>query len=288
MLKEQTVEEWREERRKGVGGSDVAGILGISKYSTPYTVWADKLGFTPHKEDTPAMRMGRDLEPYVARRFTEETGLVVRCHNEAIRNPAFPYSFAHIDRRIDRTKSGGLIAGLECKTCTPYLSSNFSDSEYPKEYHAQVLHYLGVTGWDTWYIAVLILDGTLRVYEVQRKDFQSEIDEIQKAVTNFWEGFVLTGIKPPIDGKEPTTDAIKAMYSGAVDNCVNLEHLEPHFVEQAILDGQIKELQEERDRHLNELKSAIGTSTHAECGAWEISYKPDKNGKRIFRVKLSA
>lgn len=70
--------EWLAIRRKTVGGSDAAGIIGLSKWSTPYTVWADKTGRLPDKPDTEAMRLGRDLEDYVARRWMEETGKKVR------------------------------------------------------------------------------------------------------------------------------------------------------------------------------------------------------------------
>ena len=30
---------WLEARRLGVGGSDVAAILGLSKYKSPYQLW---------------------------------------------------------------------------------------------------------------------------------------------------------------------------------------------------------------------------------------------------------
>lgn len=33
-------EKWLEERRKGIGGSDAAALVGMNSYSTPYTVWA--------------------------------------------------------------------------------------------------------------------------------------------------------------------------------------------------------------------------------------------------------
>ena len=64
-------EKWLEERRKGIGGSDAAALVGMNSYSTPYTVWADKTGRLPEKEDSEAMRQGRDLEQYVAERFME-------------------------------------------------------------------------------------------------------------------------------------------------------------------------------------------------------------------------
>ena len=67
-------EEWLERRRKTIGGSDAAGIVGLSKWASPFSVWADKTGRTVEKADTEAMRQGRDLEDYVARRWMEKTG----------------------------------------------------------------------------------------------------------------------------------------------------------------------------------------------------------------------
>ena len=67
-------EEWLERRRKTIGGSDAAGIVGLSKWASPFSVWADKTGRAAEKADTETMRQGRDLEDYVARRWMEETG----------------------------------------------------------------------------------------------------------------------------------------------------------------------------------------------------------------------
>lgn len=59
-------EEWLMRRRKTIGGSDAAGIVGLSRWTSPFSVWADKTGRAAEKEDTEAMRQGRDLEDYVA------------------------------------------------------------------------------------------------------------------------------------------------------------------------------------------------------------------------------
>ena len=68
-------EEWLAQRKHTIGGSDAAGIVGLSKWSSPYSIWADKTGRLPEKEDTEAMRLGRDLEDYVAKRWMEATGM---------------------------------------------------------------------------------------------------------------------------------------------------------------------------------------------------------------------
>ena len=71
-------EEWLELRKQGIGGSDAGAIMGVHPYKGAFGVWADKKGYSEAVEDNEAMRQGRDLEDYVARRFAEKTGLTVR------------------------------------------------------------------------------------------------------------------------------------------------------------------------------------------------------------------
>jgi len=75
------------------------------------------------------MRLGNDLEAYVAQRFCEAAGLKAHRKNQIIRNPAYPYSLASIDRRIVGSK-----AGLEIKTCSSFRIPDFKGNEYPAEY----------------------------------------------------------------------------------------------------------------------------------------------------------
>ena len=89
-----THEEWLAERRKSIGGSDAAAIVGMNHYVTPYALWADKTGRLPDQPDNEAMRQGRDLEQYVADRFTEATGKRVRRHTAMFHNPECLYALA--------------------------------------------------------------------------------------------------------------------------------------------------------------------------------------------------
>lgn len=124
-------EEWLVQRRKTVGGSDAAAIVGLSAYASPYSVWADKTGRTPDKPDNEAMRQGRDLEDYVARRFIEETGKKVRRNTAMLYNPLYPFAHADVDRMIV-----GENAGLECKTTSVLDLKQFNGVEFPEKYYA--------------------------------------------------------------------------------------------------------------------------------------------------------
>ncbi|MBQ1944729.1 MAG: YqaJ viral recombinase family protein, partial [Ruminococcus sp.] len=93
-------DQWLEARRKSIGGSDAGAICGMNPYSSAYTVYADKLMLIPPAEDNEAMRQGRDLEEYVARRFCEEKGKRVKRDHSIIYNTDFPYSHADVDRLV--------------------------------------------------------------------------------------------------------------------------------------------------------------------------------------------
>ena len=82
--KNMTQDEWLAQRRNAIGGSDAASIIGLNSFSSPFAVWLDKMGMAEPSEENEAMRLGHDLEEYVAKRFTEATGKKVRRKNAII------------------------------------------------------------------------------------------------------------------------------------------------------------------------------------------------------------
>ena len=120
-------QEWLDLRRQSIGGSDAVAIIGLNPWSTPYAVWADKIGKLPEQEDNEAMRQGRDLEDYVAKRWCEATGKKVRMNNAILKNSRYPWAHANIDRDVI-----GENAGLECKTTSIMNLKKFKNGEYPE------------------------------------------------------------------------------------------------------------------------------------------------------------
>jgi hypothetical protein len=61
------------ERRKGIGGSDVAALMGCDPKCSAYQLWLEKTGRPdPSKKGKPAaMRRGNFLEPAILRRYAE-------------------------------------------------------------------------------------------------------------------------------------------------------------------------------------------------------------------------
>ena len=156
---------WLAERRKGIGGSDVAALLGMSPWMTPFQLYLDKLGELPEKPDNAAMRMGRKLEPVVREMYEEESGNDVEVTgSEVFKDDTLPFMQATLDGIVSESieVDGSMLAGMsrgvfEAKTSRAGAGFGPSGSqEIPRAYLLQVMHYMIVTGFRWADIAVLI------------------------------------------------------------------------------------------------------------------------------------
>ncbi len=95
-------ETWLQLRKTGIGGSDAGAICGVDPYKSAMKVFRDKTEETVEEADNEAVRIGRDLEQYVAGRFMEATGLKVRRSNYMYRSKEHPFMIADVDRLVVR------------------------------------------------------------------------------------------------------------------------------------------------------------------------------------------
>lgn len=76
---EMSREEWLLSRQKGIGGSDAAVVLGLSKWKTPFELWLEKTGqVLLDDEQSDAAYFGTILEDIVAKEFEIRSGKKVR------------------------------------------------------------------------------------------------------------------------------------------------------------------------------------------------------------------
>lgn len=262
--KEMSHDEWLEHRQKSIGGSDASAILGMNTYCSPYTVWADKLGKLPPKEDNEAMRLGRDLEEYVAKRFTEETGKKLRKENNIIINPDYPFAHANVDRMVI-----GEDAGFEAKTTSAMNLKRFKNGEYPENYYVQCVHYLMVTGAKRWYLGVLILGVGFKRFEIERDE--EEIAALAKSEEAFWE-YVKTNTPPQTDGSDSTCETLTTIYPESNENTVNLFAYEDSLKQYIAIGKQIDELKKLKEQMANNVKAFMGEAGRGESNHFKVSW----------------
>ena len=195
--------EWLAERRTGVGGSDAAPVLGMSKWSTPLAVYEDKRGLAPELEDNEAMLWGRVLEPVVRDQYAQRTGRVVTVPTKMVRHPKFPWMLANLD---GRTNDGRVYEGKTARSGQEWGEPG--TDQVPVAYLFQVQHYMAVTALPVADIAVLIGGSDFRIYEI-RADIELQ-EMIIDGEAQFW-SHVEQGIPP-----DPVTFAdMQAMYGRA-------------------------------------------------------------------------
>lgn len=260
-----THDEWLEYRRMSLGGSDASSIIGLNAWSSPYTVWADKLGKLPPKEDSEPMRLGRDLEEYVAKRFTEATGKKVRRENSILYNIQYPFAHANVDRMVV-----GEDAGLECKTTSVLNMKNFKNGSFPDTYYVQCVHYMMVTGCKKWYLAVLVLGKEFLWFEIERDE--EEIQALAKSEEEFWK-LVVSKTPPAVDGTDSTSKTINAIFPKSIsEDAVNLFAYESDLVKYMALSSQIKALKEQQDEVANKIKSFMNEAGKGESDHFRVSW----------------
>lgn len=197
-----------------------------------------------------------------------------RC-NYIIRNPAYPWAHADIDRRISSEN-----AGLECKTTSTLDIRQFNGVEFPERYYAQCVHYLAVTGLDRWYLAVLVFGRGFFTYTLERDE--AEISALMEAEQLFWR--CVEEDTPPVpDGSEATTDAISTVYADSSGEQLDLFGREQLLSEYMQIKRQAAALAERSREIENTIKLDMGTAERAACNGYNVSWK--QQNRQTFQPK---
>ena len=245
--KKMTHDQWVELRKSSIGGSDSAACVNMNSYSSLLTLYADKKGLSKEKETSEAMRLGTDLEQYVADRFMEKTGKKVRNDFFMYADDDYDFLTANIDRRVV-----GENACLECKTMGSFSGYNLEAGEIPSHYFCQCQHYMMVMGFDMVYLAVLVLQRGLYVIEVKRdNDF---IKSLREAETAFWTNYIMTDQVPEPDGSDSSLDTLRELYpTGYKDTEITIPGLDHMITDYKSL----KEIADDYGRQAERIKAQI-------------------------------
>jgi putative phage-type endonuclease len=261
-----TYEEWKALRRKGIGGSDAAAALGLSRWKSPLRLYLEKIGEVESDADTEAAYWGNILEDIVAKEFERRTGKKVQRVNAILIHPKYEWMLANIDRKVV-----GENALLECKTTSEWNKAEWKDDEIPQEYIFQLQHYLAVTGYEKAYIAVLIGGNKFIWKEVARDN--ELIEMIIEGEKKFWEK-VVSRTPPDLDGSKDAAEILKYLYPKAEEGTsIELPAYESLVDEIVSLNKQIKQLEELKAEKENKLKEAMGEHETAIVGKYKVTWK---------------
>lgn len=271
-------EEWLELRREGIGGSDAAIIAGLNRFGSEMELWADKKGLAPEKEATEAMKIGVELEDYVARRWMEETGKRCVRRQAIFGNRNYPWALGNIDREVVKEN-----AGLECKTTNPFSDYDFEGGEVPPWYYAQCVHYMAVCGFDKMYLAVLVLGKGFFHYEIKRDE--EEIAVLMEEEKRWWEAHIEGDKMPEPDGSDGAGKLIGKMYKGNEGTEVFLAGCDGDLKEYQRLGEEIKGLKKEQEAAKQRVQLRMGDAVKGESQKFRVTWAVQESA-RVDTKKL--
>jgi putative phage-type endonuclease len=204
---------WLTERRRGLGGSDAATVLGWGGYASPLEVYADKISTAAtsnDEDDNEAQQWGRILEAVIAREWARRENKLIRRGPALVQSTRWPWMLASVDRLVvARTKPHDPVAILECKNRSSWVGQEWDD-ELPGDVTAQTLHYCAVFGLPRAYVACLVGGNQLRTYTLDpTEDMLAELAEAER---EWWETHVVGRTLPPLTASASNRDALSRLY----------------------------------------------------------------------------
>ncbi|GIM29866.1 hypothetical protein CPJCM30710_25320 [Clostridium polyendosporum] len=275
--------DWLEARKLGITGTDLGGLTGISKYSTPMKVYLDKVGGLEPTEDNEAMYWGRVMEDVIAKEFQVRNNVKVNRVNVMLKHPQYEWALGNIDRLITNKKGEKGI--LEIKTVSEYIRDAWEGEEVPPQYMVQLQWYMFVAGVKFGYFAALI-GGNKYVHKYVERD-EELIEMLVKIAKDFWESNVVTKNPPLVDGSEASTELLKTLYpiSETGSEMILPDEALELIERREELKGQAKELEVQIGECENKLKDLLKENETGICGdrkvIWKSSSRTSIDSKKL-------
>ena len=201
-------EAWLENRRKGLGGSEISAVIGRNPYMDNVTLWELKTGRREAEDisDKPYVKYGNQAERHLRGLFRLDYPQfkVNYRENNSWTNPRYPWAQASLDGWL--TDQKGRRGVLEIKTAEILKSMQKErwNKKIPDNYYCQVLFYMAVVEADFAYVKAQLKSEfddepylQTKHIPIERADVQEDIDYLMAKGAEFWE-YVKRDERPPL------------------------------------------------------------------------------------------
>lgn len=276
-------QEWHAVRRSGIGGSDVAGILGLAgKYNSPRRVFEKKHGRLADDVDNEYMEVGREIEGFIAYLFGKRTGIQIATPPGTLVHTERSWMLANVDRyALD--DSGHVAAPIECKNRSEYQITDWEDG-VPDAPALQAHWYMAVGGWSYAWVAALVGGNKLRYHRLERDE--EMVGELIDFCGQWYQRHIVEGFPPPADGLEDTKNILGLLWHAKADDIVEVDLAKAKDLRarRADLREQAKTVDNELTAVENEMRLLTGEAEFAKCGnstAWSWKQNGTFSSKRF-------
>lgn len=295
VKQEDDEEAWLKARTRGIGGSDIGAICGVSPFTSARQIYLNKTGqydesMKPGAAAQERMHFGHLLEPIVADEFAARELVEDKAHlklvniGATLQHKDYPWALANVDRLIVDT-DGRPWGILECKTTSEYMNEEWESGEILQSYVYQLNWYLWILGLERGYFACLVGGNKFYIYPVYRND--ELINEVMlPAAKKFWYENVLALKEPEMQSVD--TEFANQAYSNVVKNSeLIMEDDTANDLAETVFNckRQIKELTSIMEEAQNKLKDRLKENEIGYTKDYTIKWSP-RSQKRVDNDKL--
>lgn len=202
--------EWWAARADGLGGSEIAAVLGLSPWESRFSLWHRKAGTLGAIDDNPSLSWGRRLEAPIGDAFIDaHPELKVRKVPGLWRSRTRFWQLADPDRHISGPDGNQILEIKTAHSSQAFEWGTPGTDQIPVYYRCQVLWYLDVFGFDSAYVAVLIGGSDYREYLVRADPAEAQV--MRDAAEIFLLSLATEQI-PAIDESDATYQAVRSLH----------------------------------------------------------------------------
>jgi len=258
-------------RDKYIGGSDIAAVMGLSRYKTPLCLWAEKTGNIEQENlsDKEYVQLGSELEEFIAKKFEKATGMKVRKAPKRYISKEYPYFACQVDRLIE-----GTDMLLECKNVSAWKEKEWQNEEIPIEYILQVSWQLMITGRQKGYIAILIGGNKFRYKEILPD--QELFIKMTEAAVKFWQ-MVKDKVIPAAMAND--NDTLLSLYPNSNEQLQAIEEMNDMIAALQKIKIDIKEMEQHQAEFEAKLKEVIKDSLGIKTKEYIVRWTPQSISK---------
>jgi putative phage-type endonuclease len=251
------------DRKKGIGGSDVAAIMGKSSWSTPLDIYNDKLNPIVVEEELDLdLKRGIRVEKYILQEYSENTNEVIETKLPPFIDKEYPFMQGNPDARIL-----GKNVLVEAKSTKAPIS--MWNEGIPEYYKIQVAYYAMLADAERVDIPVLFNNWTYGCFTYWR-DYEFEA-RIKEAVINFWQNHIVKGIAPAPTTAEELQLAYPNIYNDkTIKADENIREIVSQLQEAST---KRKELEKLEQRLKTDIQVYMGDAGLLDAGFCKVSLK---------------
>lgn len=266
-------------RRGWVGASEIAAVVGVSRWKKPIDVWLEKTGRAEPEPENPRAQIGLRAEDTMILWYCEDEGIDAELpvRGESRQHPSVSCAGCTPDYVLpDRL--------VQLKCVGSHMAKLWPDEGVPDEVECQVQYEAEVCNMPRVDVAAWLGGTDWRIIRVDRdREFGAML---LKGAESFWR-CVRDDVPPPIDGSESWRKYLSRRFP-----VVEKEELDPahdevdRWARESLRSRErIEELLADQEAADNRLRSLIGERLGFIGPDYVVTWSADKNGRRTLRVK---